>query len=55
MPNHINISELKKFMLGQHTLDEHEEAHLIRCNDCMDTMTKVTLEHLEREENGKES
>jgi hypothetical protein len=55
MPDHIEVSDLRSFMLGQHKLREHQEAHLIRCNECMEAMTKVTLEYLEREEKSKES
>jgi hypothetical protein len=28
MPDHIEASDLRKFMLGQHKLQEHQEAHL---------------------------
>jgi len=55
MPEHIEASDLRKFMLGQHKLREHQEAHLVRCTECMEVMTKVTLEYLEREDKGKES
>jgi hypothetical protein len=55
MPDHIEAIDLRKFLLGQHKLREHEEAHLVRCNECMEAMTKVTLEYLEREDSSKDS
>jgi len=54
MPDHIDISNLKKFMLGEHKLEEHEEAHLVRCTECMESMTRVTLQHLQEEDRRKE-
>jgi hypothetical protein len=53
MSDHIEIVNLKKFMLGQHQLEEHEEAHLVRCSECMESMTRVTLQHLQEEDGRK--
>jgi len=50
MPEHIKASDLIKFMLGQHKLQEHEEDHLLHCDECMASMTEATLEHLQKEE-----
>jgi hypothetical protein len=54
MPDHIEASVLKNFMLGLHKLQEHEETHLIHCKDCMASMTKATLEHLQSEKGDQE-
>ncbi len=55
MRDHIQVSDLRRFMLGQRKLDEQQEGHIVRCNECMEAMTKVTLEYLEREEKSKDS
>ena len=55
MPDHVEVSDLRKFLLLQQNLQDHQKAHIIRCNECLEAMAKVTVESLEREEKGKES
>jgi hypothetical protein len=47
--DHIEVSHLKKFMLGEEQLTEQEKGHLLHCRDCMAAMAEATLEHLEAE------
>ena len=52
---HIDRVKLKGFMLGEEKLTEQEEAHLIRCKECMDNMADATIMHLKSETSADKS
>jgi hypothetical protein len=46
---HIDVERLKALMMSTEKLTEHEEDHLMQCQECKESMVEATLKQLQAE------